>query len=621
MRHTNLAVAASVSLALLVGAEPALRAQRPVGDKEIMAYLNQVVTWYRDVGAAIQAPTASRDVPIADALRRSTTEALRLAFDFARAQAAIPEAAPGAMVGPPDPRSRNLARAASVAQQRVADVQAELDEVARRRQSAPAADLPLLEAQRGELASELNFALARRDALRNLVGFFSAPGEEGLSARLTDLERTVPEAARPRKGAAAAAAGTAPEIRDFHPESAGIVSLTTRILSLSRAMGDLDRLVRETDALRQANQAIRTPMRKAVQDVTAQEDAVASAADTADADVLAVQKQALDDLTARFKQLTGASAPLGEQIAQIAASRAQLVEWRHALESDYRAALRYLLVRLGMLLAVIAVIFALSELWRRATLRYVQDMRRRRQVLLLRRVVVGCLVALFVVLSFVTEFGSLATVAGISAAGLAVALQSVLLSVVAYFFLVGRWGVRIGDRVTIGGVTGEVVDIGLFRLYLMELGGADLTRPTGRIVVFPNAVFFQPSAVFKQLPGVEYGWRTMTVTLGEAADYHAVEGRVLSAVERVYAEYQDAVERQHKTALSSMNVHAPVPRPESRVRPVEGGLQVTIRYPVEFSRAEETEDSVTRAVVEEIDRDPKLRRADGSAPKVETQAG
>jgi small-conductance mechanosensitive channel len=621
MRPASFVIVASISVALLVGVAPALRAQRPVGDKEIVAYLNQTVTWYRDVGAAIQAPIASRDVSIADSLRRSTTEALRLAFDFARAQAAIPETAPGAMVGPPDPRARNLARAASAAGQRVADVQAELNDVSRRLQGAPAPDLPLLRAQRDELTSELNFAVARRDALRNMVGFFSVPGEEGLSTKLSDLERTVPEGARPPKGAAPAAVAGAPQIQDFHPESAGIVSLTTRIFSLSRAMSGFDRLLRETDALREANQAIRAPMRKAVQDVTAQEDAVASAADTADADVLAVQKQALDDLTARFKLLTGASAPLGEQMAQMAASRAQLVEWRHALEGDYQAALRYLLIRLGMLLAVIAVIFALSELWRRATLRYVQDMRRRRQVLLLRRVVVGCLVALFVVLSFVTEFGSLATVAGISAAGLAVALQSVLLSVVAYFFLVGRWGVRIGDRLTIGGVTGEVVDIGLFRLYLMELGGADFTRPTGRIVVFPNAVFFQPSAVFKQLPGVDYGWRTMTVTLGETADYAAVEERVRSVVEKIFAGYQDAVERQHKAALSSMNVHAPVPRPESRVRPVDGGLQVTIRYPVEFSRAEETEDSVTRAVVEEIDRDPRLRRADGSAPKIETKAG
>ena len=262
-----------------------------------------------------------------------------------------------------------------------------------------------------------------------------------------------------------------------------------------------------------------------------------------------------------------------------------------------------------MLVVGLVVIFAFSELWRRATMRYVQDMRRRRQFLLLRRIVVGCTIGLFLVLSFVTEFGSLATFAGFSAAGIAVALQSVILSVVAYFFLVGRWGVRVGDRVTISGVTGEVVDVGLFRLYLMELGGSsDLAlHPTGRIVVFPNAIFFQPSALFKQLPGIDYAWRAITLRLTGTADYSPVEGRLLAAVQAIYAEYGEIVERQHRTAQAAMNLHTAAPRPESRVRVVDTGLEITIRYPVEIHRAAEIDDRITREVIQEVEREPRLR--------------
>ena len=70
-----------------------------------------------------------------------------------------------------------------------------------------------------------------------------------------------------------------------------------------------------------------------------------------------------------------------------------------------------------------------------------------------------------------------------------------------------------------------------------------------------------------------------------------------------------------------MNLHTAAPRPESRLRLVEAGLQITIRYPVEFSRADEIDDRITRAVVQEIEREPKLRMADGGAHKVETHAG
>ena len=50
-------------------------------------------------------------------------------------------------------------------------------------------------------------------------------------------------------------------------------------------------------------------------------------------------------------------------------------------------------------------------------------------------------------------------------------MQSVLVSVVAYFFLIGKYGLRVGDRVQIGNVTGEVIDLGLVRMHLMELSG------------------------------------------------------------------------------------------------------------------------------------------------------
>jgi len=54
-------------------------------------------------------------------------------------------------------------------------------------------------------------------------------------------------------------------------------------------------------------------------------------------------------------------------------------------------------------------------------------------------------------------------------------LLVVLLSVAAYFFIVGRYGIKVGDRITISSVTGDVIDVGLVRFYMMELAGPDST--------------------------------------------------------------------------------------------------------------------------------------------------
>ena len=168
----------------------------------------------------------------------------------------------------------------------------------------------------------------------------------------------------------------------------------------------------------------------------------------------------------------------------------------------------------GIALAM-GVILLLSEIWRRITFRYISDVRRRRQFLLLRRIVIGFCMGIVLILGFVSEFSSLATFAGFITAGLAVGLQTILLSVAAYFFLVGRWGIRVGDRISVAGVTGDVVDVGLVRLYLMELAGTGVDLyPTGRIVVFSNSVLFQATTpLFKQLPGAEYAWHEVAVRL------------------------------------------------------------------------------------------------------------
>jgi small-conductance mechanosensitive channel len=154
-------------------------------------------------------------------------------------------------------------------------------------------------------------------------------------------------------------------------------------------------------------------------------------------------------------------------------SKTNFDEWRNSIARESKYVLRSVLFRVFAIVLALAVIIVVSEIWRRITFRYVRDPRRRRQFLVMRRVVIGFSIVIILTLGFISEFSSLATFAGFITAGIAVGLQAVLLSVAAYFFIIGRYGIRVGDRISVAGVTGDVVDIGLVRLYLMELGGQD----------------------------------------------------------------------------------------------------------------------------------------------------
>jgi small-conductance mechanosensitive channel len=238
-------------------------------------------------------------------------------------------------------------------------------------------------------------------------------------------------------------------------------------------------------------------------------------------------------------------------------------------------------------------------------------------VLLLRRIIVTAGVAGFIVFTVVSEISSLATFAGFITAGLAIALQNVILSVVAYFFLIGKYGVRVGDRVQISGVSGDVIDLGLVRLHLMEIGPDG--QETGRVVVFSNAVLFQPTAnFFKQLPGSNVTWHRVQLTLSPGSDYRLAETRLMESVEAVFAKYRDAMEAQHQRLSEDLSLQMGHFRPHSQLRLTDSGLEMTIRFPVPLDRAATIDDEVTRNLLEAIAREPRLKLAGSGSPIIQT---
>jgi small-conductance mechanosensitive channel len=226
---------------------------------------------------------------------------------------------------------------------------------------------------------------------------------------------------------------------------------------------------------------------------------------------------------------------------------------------------------------------------------------------------------------------------GFAAAGIALTLQNVILSLAGYFYVSGRYGIRVGDRVQISGISGDVIEIGLFKMTVMELNGADSDhQPTGRVTVFPNSVVFQPNGSFsKQLPGSDFAWNELRLTLAPECDFGLAERRVVEIVNEVFRPYRDTLQRQYRGLERSLNVPIEPPRPQSRLRLSEAGIELIIRYPIRFKHATETADEIARRLVEKFRREPALRlttsgtamiqpapqASQGDEPATETSAG
>jgi small-conductance mechanosensitive channel len=600
---------------------------------QVIQFLNLTIKWYRQLPAEQRIATEPDDQMAVYNNRQTADQVVRLSFDFARAQAdALTEqAASNQSQNTSEAPARYEALRAMQAKldKTVQETQAELDSNRQKLATATGRKRQELASLVSELQAELELASARRDAIRSMVEFVngtstSGLGATGLRAQIEALAASVPAAtlkpaATRQTGALSPSPlpGGSTSASYGGPEVSGMWDITADIFTQSSNISTIDSLIQQTDALSKAAKDIRAPLVARLRELSRNGDQLAAQADTAGPAQLAQEKKQLDDLAIQFKQITAASIPLSKQSVLLGLYTRSLTNLRDAIEGRYKTDWRNLGVRVGFLALILVFLFASAEVWRRAVYRYIHDPRQRHQFLLLRRFALWFVIALIIAFTLAGRLTSIVTFAGLLTAGVAVALQNVILSVVGYFFLIGKFGIRVGDRVQIGGVTGEVIDIGLVRLHLMEIRGGGVGIPSGRVVAFSNSIVFQPSSgLFKQIAGTSFGWHEATLTVPRAVDFALVKEKLLGAVTGVLADYREELERQYREMRRTvLSVPSDGLQPKIQFRILPSSVEAVIRFPVDLRQEAEIDERVSQALLAAVEGDPKL-----NLPGVETSA-
>jgi small-conductance mechanosensitive channel/uncharacterized protein YecA (UPF0149 family) len=606
--------------------------------QDVIAYLNQTVVWYRQLATQQELVDEPNDAVFLNDNRQIADQAARLSFEYARVQAQWLGSHSGGNAAAAQPKTVNpqnqgLVDLAAKTNQRVTQLQQELEGQKQKLSTASGRKRTVLESEIAETESELQLANVRKDAVQTMLQFATnvtsgGSGQGELQSAIEELSHSIPALSNDagksdtqNLASASAPASTMTNGDSRKSEPSSIIALITDVLDLRRKLGLLDTSLALTNTLSQSAKNLRTPILNSIRELSRKGDELAAQPDSEDPAVLAQQRKEVDGLTAQFKQLSLALLPLSKQNILLDVYKRNALNWREDVHGHYSTEMKSLFLRLGILILVLGLILGASEVWRRVTFRYVTDRRRRHQFLLLRRIVIWPLMIVIVVVAFANGLSSVTTFAGLLTAGLAVALQNLILSVVGYFFLIGKFGVRVGDRIQVSGVTGDVIDIGLVRLHIIEVTSGTGQRQTGRVVAFSNAVVFQPQGgIFKQIPGTSFSWHEVSLALSLNSDYHDVEVRMLQAVNKIFNDYHEKMELQHRSmerALGDVPVNSL--RPESRLRLSETGVQVVVRYPVEVESAAEIDDRVTREVLNTTGRQPSLGTVD-APPAAEVSA-
>ena len=287
-------------------------------------------------------------------------------------------------------------------------------------------------------------------------------------------------------------------------------------------------------------------------------------------------------------------------------------EWLSIVAGQQREVARRILIGASVVLAI-ALIGLFFNTWLDRVLGKIKIDRRQMQTLrTTAQVSVEILAVLLVLLVIFGPPGQLGTFLGLAGAGLTVALKDFIVGFLGWFVLMGKNGIRLGDWVEINGVTGEVVEIGLFHTVLLETGNwTDSGHPTGRRVTFTNS-FAIEGHYFNFSTSGQWLWDELQVVLPAGEDpYPMIEAIQKSVLEATEASAKEAA-LEWKGAAGNHDIGSFSAEPAINLKPVLGGIELSVRYITQANRRSQLRTKLNQAAVDLLGKRQPVRAASPS---------
>jgi small-conductance mechanosensitive channel len=217
------------------------------------------------------------------------------------------------------------------------------------------------------------------------------------------------------------------------------------------------------------------------------------------------------------------------------------------------------------------------------------------------------LIGASVILLIWLGFGSNFTVAmGILGAGIAFASQETIGSFAGYLNIVTGNLYRIGDRIRIGSVTGDVLDISMLRTTVMEIGEwVKAEQYTGRIVTVANrAVFSDP--VFNYTQRWHYLWDEITVPVTYDSDWRRVQEIMLDHAEDYTTHLQEPAQTELRKLAGRYPIYKETVAPQLYIVMTDNWIEMTLRYVVDPRERRKVTGELHRELLQHFEREPDI---------------
>ena len=255
--------------------------------------------------------------------------------------------------------------------------------------------------------------------------------------------------------------------------------------------------------------------------------------------------------------------------------------------------------------ALVLVVLAVGAVLRRALTARIEDVDLRYRT---RKGVTSATWALALLLAagqFSDALSGLGAAIGIAGAGIAFALQEVIASAAGW--LAVRFGsfFTVGDRVQLGGIKGDVIDIGILRTTLMEVGQwVDGDLYNGRVVRVANSFVFK-EPVFNYSAGFPFLWDEIKVPVRYGSDAALARETLTQISVALTQDSQREAAAKWAQMVREFRLEAARLEPMVTMALNDNWMEFTVRYIVHFQRRRTTRDLLFQRVLAAFDAAPE----------------
>ena len=213
-----------------------------------------------------------------------------------------------------------------------------------------------------------------------------------------------------------------------------------------------------------------------------------------------------------------------------------------------------------------------------------------------------CFVIASAVLSIIWLKGikSLSTFLGLFSAGMAIALKDPLMNLAGWVFIIWRKPFEAGDRIEVGNIAGDVIDLRIFQHTLMEIGNwVNSDQSTGRIIHVPNARVFTES-IANYSKGFHYIWNEIPVLITFESNWQKAKLLLLEIANKDAEQLTAAAKQRVKKAAEKFMIFYSKLTPIVYTSVKDCGVLLTIRYLCEPRQRRITEQSIWEDILKKF---------------------